>query len=250
MSIRSPGANVRADAARRVGDEQRPRAERVQHAHRKARERRVVALVHVEAAGERDDRASAERAGDQRARRGRRRSAAGKPGTSANGDARASSMRAREAAEPGAEHDAERPARRRRCARRIVRRARRRPPARRTARRPSRRGSRAERRDLGAGARGQRASRSACGRKALSKPFSATCASSSKVKSSDSRGVHVLVGERRAAHEPVVGVEHDVEPALEVLAERVRRVRPDGARLHVAREADLERDAAVVARSR
>ena len=56
------------------------------------------------------------------------------------------------------------------------------------------------------------------------------------------RGMHVLVGERRAAHEPVVGVEHDVQAALEVFAERMRRVRPDDARLHVARQADLERD--------
>src|SRR5690348_17987847 len=52
------------------------------------------------------------------------------------------------------------------------------------------------------------------------------------------RSVQVLIGERRAAHEAIVGVEDDVQSAREVLPEGVRGVGPDGSRLHVAREAD------------
>ena len=115
MSIRSPGVKRAIDAARRVGDEQRPRAERVEHAHREARERGVVALVHVEATGERDDGASAERAGDELARMsddGRRRKA-GHLGER-NGRPRFVDA-AGEPAESGAEDDRGDGRRRRRC---------------------------------------------------------------------------------------------------------------------------------------
>ena len=57
----------------------------------------------------------------------------------------------------------------------------------------------------------------------------------------------VLVREGDTAHQSVVRVEHDVEAAVVVLAERMRRIRRHGMRLHVAREADLEGDPPVVA---
>ena len=66
------------------------------------------------------------------------------------------------------------------------------------------------------------------------------------MKPSVRRGVQVLVGERRAAHQTVVGVEHDVHAAIVVSAQRVLLIRLHGVRLHVARETDLERDAPVV----
>src|SRR4029078_4450566 len=54
----------------------------------------------------------------------------------------------------------------------------------------------------------------------------------------------VFVRQRRAAHQPVVRVEHDVHPAIEIAAQRVRLVRLYGVRLDVACETDLERDTA------
>ena len=55
--------------------------------------------------------------------------------------------------------------------------------------------------------------------------------------------VHVLIGESRAAHEPIIRVQHDVEAGVEVLPKRVRLIGRRGARLHVTREANLERNA-------
>src|SRR5260221_6284155 len=56
-----------------------------------------------------------------------------------------------------------------------------------------------------------------------------------------------LVGERHVAHETNVGVQHDVEAAIEVFTQWMRDVRVDSARLYVARQTDLERHPAVVA---
>ena len=81
------------------------------------------------------------------------------------------------------------------------------------------------------------------GRNALSKPLSETVHSSSNEKSRCSRRVHVLVRERRAAHQAIVGVQHDVRARVEIAAKRMRLVRVRRARLHVTRQADLERDA-------
>src|SRR5687768_13477984 len=57
---------------------------------------------------------------------------------------------------------------------------------------------------------------------------------------------NIFVGQCRPAHEPVIGVEGDVEAAIEVLAQRMSRVRLGYPRLDVAGEADLQSDAAVV----
>ncbi len=55
-----------ADPAGGIRHEQHRNAERVQHANGKARQRRVVPLVHVEASRERDDGTPAEEAADER----------------------------------------------------------------------------------------------------------------------------------------------------------------------------------------
>src|SRR5438309_9058058 len=56
------------------------------------------------------------------------------------------------------------------------------------------------------------------------------------------RGRLVLVGERRVAHQPIVGVEHDVQATVVIAPERMGLVAGGGPRLDVAREAYLERD--------
>jgi hypothetical protein len=60
------------------------------------------------------------------------------------------------------------------------------------------------------------------------------------------RRPEVFIGQRRAAHQTIVGVEDDVHPTIEVSAKRVILVRLDRVRLHIAGQADLERDAPVV----
>jgi hypothetical protein len=50
----------------------------------------------------------------------------------------------------------------------------------------------------------------------------------------------VFVGQRRPAHEPIVGVEHDVQPATEILGEWVRFERRSGVGLDVTRQAYFE----------
>src|SRR5579883_296607 len=54
--------------------------------------------------------------------------------------------------------------------------------------------------------------------------------------------VCVFGDERRAAHEAIVGAQHDGQAAVEVCPERVARVVGRGRRLDVAGEADLDRD--------
>ena len=184
MIIRSPGRERGADAARRVRDEQRPRAERVEHANRKPRECRRVALVHVEASRERDDGPTPEPA-DDHATGVADDGGGGKAGDLGEGDVARILDAAREPAEARAEHDRRAPDRRRR-----VRSTDRRPRASAAARAPNGEPSITTRLARGAtrsrrwrAPRGR--SRSGCGRKALSKPLIAICASSSNVKSSD-----------------------------------------------------------------
>ena len=205
------------DPAGGIGHEERTRAERVRHAHRKRRRLWRVSLVQMKAPGEGDHRDALERpeSDDSRVTA---HSRGGKAGHLSEGDLDARVQFGGESAEPGTED--QRQSRGESLALGGDR-------ARSLCHRLG--GDAVHARHTPNAASSPRtaatsARRSSYGRKALSNPFSAIRPSSADGEAERRGGVYVLVGERHAAHQPVVGVEHDVHAAIEVVAQRMRGI--------------------------